>query len=212
MTTRRHVHFNSKAKSWTSPEPASAEAIDRFHQSLPNYEPTPLVSLDSLAKEIGIGAVHVKDETNRFGLPAFKILGASWGAFRSITEKLGLPLDSDIDTAREAAKSHQLTLYAATEGNHGRAVARMGAIFDISAEIHVPASMHPSTVKLIESEGAKVVISKGRYEDAMLEAESASKHEKGIMVQDHAFGDYQTVPQASDVSLPMTSFYSNVLL
>ncbi|KAF5559585.1 diaminopropionate ammonia-lyase [Fusarium phyllophilum] len=192
MTTRRHVHFNSKAKLWTSPEPASAEAIDRFHQSLPNYEPTPLVSLDSLAKEIGVGAVHIKDETNRFGLPAFKILGASWGAFRSITEKFGLPLDSDTDTVREAAKSHQLTLYAATEGNHGRAVAFMGAVFDISAEIHVPASMHPSTVKLIESEGAKVVMSKGRYEDAMLEAESASKHEKGIMVQDHAFGDYQT--------------------
>ncbi|RBR05059.1 hypothetical protein FVER53590_12104 [Fusarium verticillioides] len=192
MATRRHVHFNSKAKSWTSPEPASTAAIDRFHQSLPNYEPTPLVSLDSLAKEVGVGAVHVKDETNRFGLPAFKILGASWGAFRSITEKFGLPLDSDIDTVREAAKSHQLTLYAATEGNHGRAVARMGAIFDISAEIHVPASMHPSTVRLIESEGAKVVMSKGRYEDAMLEAESASKHAKGIMVQDHAFGDYQT--------------------
>ncbi|KAF5602242.1 diaminopropionate ammonia-lyase [Fusarium pseudocircinatum] len=192
MTTRRHVHFNSKAKSWTSPEPDSTEAIDRFHQSLPNYEPTPLVSLDSLAKEIGVGAVHVKDETSRFGLPAFKILGASWGAFRSITEKFGLPLDSDIDTVREAAKSHQLTLYAATEGNHGRAVARMSAIFDISAEIHVPASMHPSTVSLIESEGAKVVMSKGRYEDAMLEAEAASKHDKGIMVQDHAFGDYQT--------------------
>ncbi|KAF4417398.1 Diaminopropionate ammonia-lyase [Fusarium acutatum] len=192
MTSRRHVHFNSKAKSWTSPESASTEAIDQFHQSLPSYEPTPLTNLDDLAKEIGVGAVHVKDETNRFGLPAFKILGASWGAFRSITEKFGLPLGSDIDAVREAAKSHQLTLYAATEGNHGRAVARMGAIFDISAEIHVPASMHPSTVKLIESEGAKVVMSKGRYEDAMLEAESASKHEKGIMVQDHAFGDYQT--------------------
>ncbi|KAF5625709.1 diaminopropionate ammonia-lyase [Fusarium sp. NRRL 52700] len=210
MASRRHVHFNSKAKSWTSPEPASTEAIDRFHQSLPSYKPTPLVSLDDLAQEIGVGAVHVKDETNRFGLPAFKILGASWGAFRSISEKFGLPLDSDIDTVREAAKSHQLTLYAATEGNHGRAVARMSAIFDISAEIHVPASMHPSTVKLIESEGAKVVISKGRYEDAMLEAESASKHEKGIMVQDHAFGDYQTVPQASNISLPMDRLNTNV--
>lgn len=210
MTTRRHVHFNFKAKSWTSPEPASTEAIDRFHQSLPNYEPTPLVSLDSLAKEIGVGAIHVKDETNRFGLPAFKILGASWGAFRSIAEKLGLPLDSEIDTVREAAKAHQLTLYAATEGNHGRAVARMGAIFDISAEIHVPASMHHSTVKLIESEGAKVVVSKGKYEDATLEAESASKHEQGILVQDHAFGDYQTVPQASNISRPMTTSNSNV--
>ncbi|KAG4256473.1 hypothetical protein FPRO03_05421 [Fusarium proliferatum] len=210
MTTRRHVHFNFKAKSWTSPEPASTEAIDRFHQSLPNYEPTPLVSLDSLAKEIGVGAIHAKDETNRFGLPAFKILGASLGAFRSIAEKLGLPLDSDIDTVREAAKAHQLTLYAATEGNHGRAVARMGAIFDISAEIHVPASMHHSTVKLIESEGAKVVVSKGKYEDATLEAESASKHEQGILVQDHAFGDYQTVPQASNISRPMTTSNSNV--
>ncbi|KAM0550598.1 hypothetical protein ACHAPJ_008856 [Fusarium lateritium] len=196
MTSRRSVHFNPKAKTWTSPAfSSSPEAIDRFHQSLPNYEPTPLVSLESLAKEIGVGAIHIKDESNRFSLPAFKILGASWGAFRSITEKLRLPLDSDIETVRTAAKSHELTLYAATEGNHGRAVARMGAIFDILAEIHVPASMHPSTVKLIESEGAKVIRSKGRYEDAMLEAETASKHDKGIMVQDHAFGDYQAVPQ-----------------
>ncbi|SPJ86749.1 related to diaminopropionate ammonia-lyase [Fusarium torulosum] len=195
MTSRRHVHFNTKAKSWTSPASSSPETIDRFHQSLPNYEPTPLINLKDLAKDVGVGAVYVKDETNRFGLPAFKILGASWGAFRSIIEKLELPLDSGIETVREAAKSQNLTLYAATEGNHGRAVARMGAIFDISAEIHVPASMHQATVKLIESEGAKVVISKGRYEDAMIEAESASKHDKGIMVQDHAFGDYQTIPQ-----------------
>ncbi|KAM0355211.1 hypothetical protein ACHAPU_001077 [Fusarium lateritium] len=193
---RRHVHFNPKAKSWTSPTPSSSpEAIDCFHQSLPNYKPTLLVSLDGLAKELGVGAVYVKDETNRFGLPAFKILGASWGAYRSIVEKSGLPLDSNIETIREAAGSQCLTLYAATEGNHGRAVARMGAIFGIAAEIHVPASMHPSTVSLIESKGAKVVMSKGRYEDAMLEAESASKHDKGIMVQDHAFGDYQSVPQ-----------------
>ncbi|CAG7559711.1 unnamed protein product [Fusarium equiseti] len=205
MGSRQHVHFNPKAKSWTSPEPTSSpEAIGRFHRSLPNYEPTPLVKLESLAKEVGVGAVYVKDETSRFGLPAFKILGASWGAFRSIAEKLNLPLDSDIDTVRDAAQMHRLTLYAATEGNHGRAVARMAAILDVTAEIHVPASMHPSTIKLIGSEGAEVVVSKGRYEDAMHEAETASKHDKGIMVQDTAFGDYQTVPQVSH-SLPAES-------
>ncbi|KAH7192577.1 tryptophan synthase beta subunit-like PLP-dependent enzyme [Fusarium flagelliforme] len=196
MSSRQHVHFNPKAKSWTSPKPTySPKAIDRFHRSLPNYEPTPLVKLESLANEVGVGAVYVKNETSRFGLPAFKILGASWGAFRSIVEKLNLPLDSDIDTVRDAAQMHQLTLYAATEGNHGRAVARMAAILDVAAEIHVPASMHPSTIKLIGSEGAEVVVSKGRYEDAMHEAEAASKHDKGIMVQDTAFGDYQSVPQ-----------------
>jgi hypothetical protein len=57
--------------------------------------------------------------------------------------------------------------------------------------------VHPSTVKLIQSEGATVVISKGSYEDAILEVEAASKHEKGILVQDHAFGDYQDIPQVS---------------
>ncbi|RMJ16215.1 hypothetical protein CDV36_004117 [Fusarium kuroshium] len=194
-TARRPVHFNPKAKSWTSPAPSSSDVIDRFHQSLPDYQPTPLVSLESVAREIGVAAVHVKDETNRFGLPAFKILGASWGSFRAIAQKFGLPLDSDLETVRKAAVSHDLVLYAATEGNHGRAVARMGAIFGIGAEIHVPSTMHPSTVKLIQSEGATVVISKGSYDDAVLEVETASKHEKGILVQDHAFGDYQDVPQ-----------------
>ncbi|RSL85171.1 hypothetical protein CEP51_003488 [Fusarium floridanum] len=194
-TARRPVHFNPKAKSWTSPAPSSSDVIDRFHQSLPDYQPTPLVSLESVAKEIGVAAVHVKDETNRFSLPAFKILGASWGSFRAIAQKFGLPLDSDLETVRKAAVSHGLVLYAATEGNHGRAVARMGAIFGIGAEIHVPSTMHPSTVNLIQSEGATVVISKGSYDDAVLEVETASKHEKGILVQDHAFGDYQDVPQ-----------------
>lgn len=204
-TARRPVHFNSKAKSWTSPAPSSPNVIDDFHKSLPNYQPTPLVSLEGVAKEIGVAAVHIKDETNRFGLPAFKILGASWGAFRSITQKLGLSLDSDIETVRKAAASHQLVLYAATEGNHGRAVARMGAIFGIGAEIHVPSTMHPSTVKLIQSEGAAVIISKGSYDDAVLEVEAASKHDKGILVQDHAFGDYQDVPQVSSCPSVKTS-------
>ncbi|KAF4974815.1 hypothetical protein FZEAL_8339 [Fusarium zealandicum] len=193
--TRRPVHFNPEAKSWTSPAASSSELLDCFHQSLPGYEPTPLTSLEGLAKELGVGAVHVKDETHRFGLPAFKILGASWGSFRAIAQKLNLPLDSDIEAIRKAAASAKLILYAATEGNHGRAVARMGNIFGISAEIHVPALMHPSTIKLIESEGATVVVSSGTYHEAALEVEAVSKHDNGILVQDHAFGDYLEVPQ-----------------
>ncbi|KAJ3523445.1 hypothetical protein NM208_g12447 [Fusarium decemcellulare] len=194
-TARRSVHFNPKAKSWTSPAPSSSDVIDRFHKSLPGYKPTPLVSLDSVAKELGVGAVHVKDETHRFDMPAFKILGASWGSFRAIAQKLGLALDSDIETVGKAAASRGLKLYAATEGNHGRAVARMGTIFGITAEIHVPATMHPSTIELIQSEGATVVVSEGSYEKAALEAEAAAKHDNGLLIQDHAFGDYQVVPQ-----------------
>ncbi|KAM0540126.1 hypothetical protein ACHAPJ_013626 [Fusarium lateritium] len=195
-TSRRPVHFNPKARSWTSPAGASWDVIDRFHQSLPNYEQTPLVGLDAVAKEIGVRAVHVKNETSRFGLPAFKFLGASWGSFRAITQRLGLAIDSNLDTVKNTASTSNLALYAATEGNHGRAVARMGAIFNIASGIHVSSTMHPSTIALIQSEGATVIVSKGNYGDAILEAEAASKkHENGILVQDHAFGDYQDVPQ-----------------
>ena len=196
-TGRRPIHFSHAARTWEckTHDPSTSEAIDQFHRSLPGYQPTPLVGVDKLAEEIGVKAVYIKDETNRFGLPAFKILGASWGSFRCIIQKLGLPLDSQLDTAKQAAVAHSLGLYAATEGNHGRAVARMAAILGISAQIHVPSTVHPSTVQLIRSEGATVVISEGSYDDAIFEAETASKHGGGLLVQDHAFGDYEHVPQ-----------------
>ena len=69
------------ARSWTAPAesgPAVAGGARAFHQSLPGYAPTPLVPLPALAAELGVGRVLVKDESSRLGLPAFKVLGASW--------------------------------------------------------------------------------------------------------------------------------------
>ncbi|KAH7015013.1 tryptophan synthase beta subunit-like PLP-dependent enzyme [Ilyonectria destructans] len=193
--TRRRVFFNPGARSWTAPPSSDEDVVDRFHKQMPNYSPTDFVSLNAIAKEIGVGAVHLKNEGNRFGMPSFKILGASWGTFRAITQQLSLPISSDIETVKKALESHSISLYAATDGNHGRAVARMGAIFSIPAEIHVPATLGESTVELIRSEGATIVVSSGTYDEAVLEAYSASKHEGGILIQDFAFDDYQDFPQ-----------------
>lgn len=192
---RRGVYFNDEWRSWNSSPSPSEDQVPRFHRSLPDYEPTPLRKLEDLAKEVGVRAIYLKDEGNRFGLPSFKILGASWGTFRAIASHLNLGLDVHISALRRALKGSDIALYAATDGNHGRAVARMGYWLGLRVEIHVPAIMNTQTIHLIESEGAVVVRSTGTYDDAVLEAQTASSGQGGLLIQDFAFGDYEDIPQ-----------------
>lgn len=193
---RRPVLFNPSAASWTAPTPSEVASPLNFHKSLPNYRPTPLVKLDDLAKDLGVGAIYIKDESSPFSLPSFKILGASWGSFRAIAQKYDVPLDSSLERLEEAVAGKGVVLYAATDGNHGRAVARMAASMrEVRAEIHVPKGMSQETIGFIESEGAVVVQSEGNYEDAIKTAWDRSKeHEGGILVQDTAFERYEDIP------------------
>lgn len=202
-THRRHLHFNPNARNWIAP-PNEAVCVDvaRFHKGFHEYQPTDLVSLPAIAREIGVGAVHLKDETSRCGLPSFKILGASWGTFRAITKRLDLPLDTTLDAIRETLSSSGLTIYAATDGNHGRAVGRVAAYLGLAAEIHVPSCMHEYTIRLIKGEGARVIVSSGDYDAAVLDAQAASKRPSGLLIQDYAFGDYQEVPEVSPGFVP----------
>jgi diaminopropionate ammonia-lyase family len=194
---RRSLYFNDEWTSWSSPPIQSADQVHRFHRSLPDYEQTPLRNLDDLAQEVGVRAIYLKDEANRLSLPSFKILGASWGTFRAIASRLDLPLDLDLEALKHALKGSEISLYAATDGNHGRAVARMGHWLGLKVEIHVPTGMNASTIRFIESEGAIVVRSTGTYDDAVLEAQTASNRQGGLLIQDFAFGDYEDVPQVS---------------
>lgn len=195
--SRRPIHFNPSASSWTAPSAVGHDLPLKFHKSLPNYCATPLTPLQALAKDIGVGSIHIKDESSRLGLPSFKILGASWGTFRAIAQKYDLPVDADLEQLRDAVEGKEAILYAATDGNHGRAVGRMGSLLGggTHAEIHVPKGMSQETVELIESEGATVVKSQGNYEDAIAAAWERSKsHYGGILVQDTAFEGYEDIP------------------
>lgn len=196
---RRAVQLNPGAASWSADCSLSADdtrLIDRFHGQFPDG-PTRLVSLDDVAKDIGVKAVYLKDESTRFGLPSFKILGASWGTFRAITQKLNLPLDADLAVVKGALAPRPIPLYAASEGNHGRAVARMGSLLSVPAEIHVPSDMPLETIKRLEEEGAKVVVNAGNYDDAMDTAREAAATTGGLLVQDYSFDDYREIPQVS---------------
>ncbi|XWW94939.1 hypothetical protein V2A60_002889 [Cordyceps javanica] len=203
---RRPLYFNPVAatKDWAAPPNQDLPDIARFHQRFPGYRPTPLVSLPSVARDAGIGAVHVKNESDRCGLPAFKILGASWGTYRAVASRLRLPpaaAPATLAALRQAlassssSSSPPLTLYAATDGNHGRAVARMASLLGVAAEIHVPCCMKHETIDLIRQEGARVVVSTRDYDAAMQEAFAASQHSQGLLIQDCSFGDYTEVPQ-----------------
>ncbi len=121
-----------------------------FHRSLPGYAPTPIHALPGVAAELGLGAVLLKDESDRLGLPAFKILGASWAAERAL---------------REHPDTH--TLVAASAGNHGRAVARAAAWRGLHARVYLPARAVPARREAIASEGAEVVVIDGDYEEAV---------------------------------------------
>ena len=84
----RTWYVNPNGCSWRSTP--IADRPYAFHRKLPGYEPTPLVDLPALAADLGIGRLVIKDESNRFGLPAFKILGASWAICRLLSARLGI--------------------------------------------------------------------------------------------------------------------------
>jgi len=184
----------------TSVLPANARpgaAVHAFHQRLPGYAPTPLRDMPALADACGVGRVLVKDESSRLGLPAFKILGASWATYRVLCDRLGEePSWSTLDdlAAVVADRLGPLRLVAATDGNHGRAVARMAKLLGLSATILVPDGTADARIDGISSEGAEVIVAPGTYDDAItLSAEMAG--ERDLVISDTSWPGYEGPPR-----------------
>jgi hypothetical protein len=153
VTPRAH---REGARGWSSA--STPGPVREFHATLPGYRPTPLVGLPHRSARAGVAQVWVKDEADRFGLPAFKILGASWAVDRVLSARAGHgePAGS-FDLLRRRTAGSAVTLVTATDGNHGRAVARMARLLDVRARIAVPAGVGAATVDAIAAEGAEVV-------------------------------------------------------
>lgn len=188
------VYRNAAARAWHC-EPLSG--IAGFNETLPGYAPTPLIELPALAHELGVAHVFVKDESSRMGLPAFKMLGVSYAIMRALTEHLSpgaAPLT--LDELRERLHGSDLSLVAATDGNHGRAVAHMARLLGIRADVYVPATVTSTAQRAIESEGAVVHELELPYDDVVAAAaEAASADPAAIHIQDTAWPGYHQVPQ-----------------
>ncbi len=181
-------------RSWTAPEPiASARA---FHRTLDGYRMSPLVELPTVAAELHVGRVFLKDESERLGLPAFKILGASWAVAKSLALRFGVSFDAvSIDALRDAMGGSAMTLVTATDGNHGRAVSHMARLLGISARIYTPAGVSSAALAGIRSEGAELIESDQTYDDVVrVAAASAEGNDSELLIQDTSWSGYEDVP------------------
>ncbi|KAK3694459.1 tryptophan synthase beta subunit-like PLP-dependent enzyme [Podospora appendiculata] len=212
MAMAAAVYLNTTAKNWqyedTSADQADATPSDgssralAFHKCQPLYSATPLYSLSSLAKDLGVGYVLLKDESSRFGLPSFKILGASWGVYRAVEEHLKQVGALEATDALRSlsglgaqAKKWGLKLSTATAGNWGRAVASMAKNLGIPALVYVPSHMPETTRNLIRGEEAEVMPVNGSYDDAVEVAKHAAGTEGHLLVMDISWEGYTQVPE-----------------
>ncbi|TDN91590.1 diaminopropionate ammonia-lyase [Microbacterium sp. BK668] len=174
-----------------------AEAAQRlsFHRSLPGYGETPLLRLESLAAEIGVSQLYVKDESVRLGLPAFKMLGASWATARAIQREWAPGIPLQLDALRDAATARaRRRLVAATDGNHGRGVARMAAMVGLECEIFVPAGTAAARIADIEGEGARVTVVQGTYDDTVRRSAETADGDS-LVISDTSWPGYVETPR-----------------
>jgi diaminopropionate ammonia-lyase len=157
------------------PFPAPSSADRDFHRTLPGYAPTPLVDCHALAASLGLRSLHVKDESHRFGLNAFKALGASFAMHHLV---------------RPGA-----IFSAATAGNHGRAVAWSARRLGCAAKIFVPSITTPARIETIRKEGADVRIVDGSYEDAVRLCDRESREHGWQVLSDVGYEGYLEIPK-----------------
>ena len=177
----------------------NVKKANEFHRSFPQYSVTPLQNLSSLAKYLGVKNIFCKDESYRFGLNAFKVLGGSYAMGRYIAKELGRDISElpynvlSSDKLRE--EFGQATFFTATDGNHGRGVAWAANRLGQKAVVRMPKGTTKTRFDNIAKEGATVTIEEVNYDDCVrMAAAEAAKTEHGIIVQDTAWDGYEEIP------------------
>lgn len=174
------------------------EKAKKFHESFPEYSKTPLVKLDNLANEIGLGGIYLKDESFRFGLNAFKVLGGSFSMAKYLAKKLGKDI-SELDYKELIKKETKekignMTFYTATDGNHGRGVAWTANKLEQKSVVYMPKGSSEIRLQAIKNEGAIASITDMNYDDAVRLAAEDAKNNNGLIVQDTAWEGYEEIP------------------
>lgn len=169
-----------------------------FHQKLPDYSPTPLIELPNLAKWLEIDTLFIKDESTRFGLNAFKSLGASYTMAQWLAEKFGKPLPNiEIQALKRSSTRNELgniTFSAATDGNHGRGVAWFASCLGYPSIVYMPQGSSKARIESIRQSGAEVVVTDLSYDQTVNLAAQKSKENSWTLIQDTAWEGYKKIP------------------
>lgn len=195
-TKSRDVNY-TKEKLVGFEEKEMKEVYD-FHKSLPGYKATPLVELDDLAKYYGVQKLWLKDESKRFGLNAFKVLGGSYAIGKYLSQKLGRDMSElpfNVLISDEVKKQlGDVTFVTATDGNHGRGVAWVANKLRQKSVVYMPKGSAKMRFDAIAREGADVLITDLNYDDAVRLANKGAEEHGWIMVQDTAWDGYEEIP------------------
>ena len=177
---------------------ANAQQIRAYHESFPEYSPTPLVQLKQLAARLGVESIHVKDESKRFGLNAFKVLGGSHAIGRCIAGRLGVDFGSlscDFLTSDQVRRQlGDLTFITATDGNHGRGVAWTAQRLGHRSVVYMPRGTVAERLENIRRLGAAADITDRNYDDTVRFCSSLAEEKGWILVQDTAWPGYEQIP------------------
>ncbi len=178
---------------------AKAGEVRAYHASYPEYSPTPLVNLQNLAQELGVQKIFVKDESKRFGLNAFKVLGGSYCIGKYIAQRLELPAE-DFTFAKlinDNVKKQlgELTFVTATDGNHGRGVAWTAQRLGQKSVVFMPQGTAQERFDNIRKLGSDVEILDMNYDDCVRKAKACADEYGWIITQDTAWEGYEEIPK-----------------
>lgn len=195
------VHFDSVSHSCKWDErftPAEAQRVRKFHATIPGYDVTPLANLANLAKTLGLKSFHVKDESYRFGLNAFKCLGSSWCIANYIANKIGIP-ESEITFDRLKMsdireKLGGVKFVTATDGNHGRGIAWTAHKLGFGSVIFMPKGTAQERLANIQALGSDASITDLNYDDTVKHARAFAESHGWPLMQDTAFAGYEDIP------------------
>ena len=200
MKNIQYVRNNNSGKPTASMDFLGLEAakkVKSFHESIDNYQPTPLVKLQNLSKVTGVQSIFVKDESHRFGLNAFKALGGSYAIAKYLYSQLeDAELSYPYLTSKEVKeKLGEITFVTATDGNHGRGIAWAAKKFGHKSVVYLPKGSSKERLDSIRAEGAEASITEFNYDDTVRYAEEMAKRHGWVLIQDTAWEGYTEIPK-----------------
>ena len=175
-----------------------ADKVHRFHRQVPDYMPTGLVNLKGLARAWGLGEIYVKDESTRYNLKAFKVLGGSYAIARLVCQEMGVRIEdtnyNQLTSDEVRQRIGHITLTTATEGNHGRGIAWTAQQLGLKAVIYMPKGAAKSRIENIRSHGASVEVTDLNFDDTVRLASRMAKKNGWRMIQDTSWAGYEEIP------------------
>ncbi|MDD4583505.1 MAG: diaminopropionate ammonia-lyase [Eubacteriales bacterium] len=199
---REKVHLITRERASSVSEKAKllniyeAKKVQEYHKGFPYYNETPLVPLNDLAKELGVAGIYVKDESQRFGLNAFKALGASYAIGRYLADRLGFKTVNynEISSPEAKRKLGDLTFATTTDGNHGRGVAFTATTLGFRSVVYMPQGSAEERVDNIRKAGADVTVLPMNYDNAVRYTAQMAKKNDWIIMQDTSWEGYEEIP------------------